>query len=56
MSGLGTGSNLSRGQTDTTTLNSSTSSSVKKDVKVADKKLGLDAQLPLPEKSGSHFV
>ncbi|XP_078155427.1 protein kinase superfamily protein [Carex rostrata] len=52
MSGLGTGSNLSRGQTDTTTLNSSTSSSGKKDVKVADKKLGLDAQLPLPEKSG----
>ncbi|KAJ3697699.1 hypothetical protein LUZ61_001404 [Rhynchospora tenuis] len=60
ISGLGT-SNLSRGQTDTSSLNvgssSGASSSGKKDgrgsaVKVAEKKLGIDAELALPTKSG----
>jgi hypothetical protein len=61
ISGLGS-SNLSRGRTDTGSLNagsfSSASSSSKKEVrgsvvKVAEKKLGLDAELPLPAKSGN---
>lgn len=64
MSGLGT-SNLSRGQTDTGSLNagsfSASSSSSKKDVRgsavrVPEKKLGLDVELPQPPKSGISVI